>query len=152
VVVSNRLPVVVRPDGEGAFRVVPGSGGLVTALAPVLRDRGGLWIGWPGTSAPGAMEALARAEERDVGYRLVPVRLTDAEVAGYYQGFANEVLWPLFHDLPGRCNFDPEYWRAYQTVNRKFVSAVRDVLEPGDYPWVHDYHLMLAAAGLRDAG
>jgi trehalose-6-phosphate synthase len=50
VIVSNRLPIVVAKREGGGWRIKPGQGGLVTALAPILRDRGGLWIGWPGTS------------------------------------------------------------------------------------------------------
>ncbi|HCU52790.1 MAG TPA: trehalose-6-phosphate synthase, partial [Gammaproteobacteria bacterium] len=50
VVVSNRLPVVLEQNAHHGWRAKPGSGGLVTALLPVLRDRGGMWIGWPGTS------------------------------------------------------------------------------------------------------
>jgi trehalose 6-phosphate synthase len=152
VVVSNRLPVVIQPDDDGGFHVRPGSGGLVTALAPVLRDRGGLWIGWPGTSSGGALEALAGVQEREVGYTLEPVELTGEEVAGYYHGFANEVIWPLFHDLPGRCNFDPARFPVYRSVNRKFVESIVVNTAAGDYIWVQDYHLMLVADEMRRAG
>ena len=51
VVVSNRLPVVLTPGDAGDWYVQPGAGGLVSALAPVLRNRGGTWIGWPGVGA-----------------------------------------------------------------------------------------------------
>ncbi|MCK5082158.1 MAG: trehalose-6-phosphate synthase, partial [Candidatus Omnitrophica bacterium] len=96
VVVSNRLPVVLS-DVDGRWRSEQGSGGLVTALAPVLRDRGGLWIGWPGTSVEtGVQEALLRAMD-DVGYSLVAVPLNSDEISRYYRGFSNEIIWPLFH-------------------------------------------------------
>ena len=54
VVVSNRLPYVLDKQAGGGWALKPGSGGLVTALLPVLRDRGGTWIGWPGRHRRGA--------------------------------------------------------------------------------------------------
>ena len=68
VVVSNRLPIVLSDDGEGGLKAVPGAGGLVTALAPVLGNRGGLWIGWPGTADRRAADAVNQAEDA-MGYR-----------------------------------------------------------------------------------
>src|SRR6185503_14117347 len=147
IVVSNRLPFVFKRAKGGRWSAQPGSGGLVTALLPVLRDRGGLWIGWPGANAPARSLAAA-----DAGYRLVGVPLATAEVRGFYQGFSNEVIWPLFHDLPSLCNFDPAYWRTYGEVNRKYAKAVHRRAKPGDFVWVHDYHLMSLAAGLRALG
>jgi len=151
VVVSNRLPVVFSKDEQQNWQVKPGSGGLVTALSPVLRNRGGVWIGWPGVDADGSSEVAAILDDssRKAGYRLLQVDLTAAEVEKYYNGFANEVLWPLFHDLVTLCRFEPEYWPAYEEVNRKFAEAIAASTDPGDYVWVHDYHLMLVASKLR---
>jgi trehalose 6-phosphate synthase len=151
VVVSNRLPVVLSVS-EGRWKTESGSGGLVTALAPVLRDRGGLWIGWPGTSMkPGIEEALA-SESGGPGYSLVPVPLEEAEIDCYYRGFSNEIVWPLFHDLQTRCNFDPAYWECYRGVNRKFAVVTKQHTDSEDFIWVHDYHLMLMAQELRRLG
>ena len=151
--VSNRLPFAFRREATGRWRAVPGAGGLVTALLPVLRHRGGTWIGWPGASeSPSDLsEELATVSE-DAGYTLRGVALTGDEVHGFYEGFANEVIWPLFHDLQSLCNFDPEYWRMYCTVNRKFAYVVREASSPEDFIWVHDYHLMNVAAELRRRG
>ena len=151
VVVSNRLPVVLTRKGTG-WNVEPGSGGLVTALAPVLRNRGGLWIGWAGTAGGDEIpDVLTRAAE-GIGYSLAPVPLSPIEEANYYRGFSNEILWPLFHDLQSHCNFDPDYWESYQLVNHKFARVVADNTRPDDFVWVHDYHLMLAARELRSMG
>jgi trehalose 6-phosphate synthase len=147
IVVSNRLPFVFKRGSRGRWRAVPGSGGLVTALLPVLRDRGGVWIGWPGAAA-----MPPRLGAADAGYRLVGVPLAAAEVRDFYQGFSNEVIWPLFHDLPSRCNFEPAYWQTYCEVNRKYARAVRRRAASGDFVWVHDYHLMNLAAELRALG
>jgi trehalose 6-phosphate synthase len=152
VVVSNRLPFSFRRDARGRWRAEPGSGGLVTALLPVLRDRGGTWIGWPGAvGASGEFAPALAAAGRDAGYRLAGVSLDQADVQGFYHGFSNEVIWPLFHDLPSLCNFDPAYWEAYCRVNRKYAKAA-DRAAPGDFVWVHDYHLMNLAAEMRRRG
>lgn len=150
-VVSNRLPVALSFDG-GKWTVKPGAGGLVSALAPVLKNRGGLWIGWSGAKG-GAEIADPLAEfSRQAGYSLHPVFLAEEEVAGYYHGFSNEVIWPLFHDFQSRCNFNPAYWRTYLDVNLKFAEVVARFSRPADYVWVHDYHLMHLAFMLRNMG
>lgn len=154
IIVSNRLPLVLRREKDGHWNAVPGSGGLVTALAPVLKDRGGLWIGWPGTtgaSGRGLEEFLASAT-RDFGFTLKLVAITSEEEKKYYCGFANEISWPLFHDLASRCNFDPSYWTTYQKVNRKFARVIKEHLKGRNYIWVHDYHLMNVAQELRCLG
>lgn len=153
IVVSNRLPFAFRRSPGGKWRAEPGSGGLVTALLPVLRHRGGTWIGWPG--APGDAREFAPALEaagREAGYTLVSVPLSKEEVDAFYHGFSNEIVWPLFHEMPSLCNFDPAYWRAYCEVNRKYARTVRAQAGPGDFVWVHDYHLMSLAAELRKLG
>ena len=98
----------------------------MSALAPVLSHRGGLWIGWPGLPLEpgGSWEAVLAEGYRERGYELVPVLLSDEEVKGFYEGFANAILWPLFHDLLGQCNFDPSFWYAYLEVNEKFADSV----------------------------
>lgn len=152
-VVSNRLPFSVRTAPGGRFKVEAGSGGLVTALLPVLRNRGGIWIGWPGTagSSPQLRSAL-NAAGKGAGCELATVSLSEADIHDFYHGFSNEVVWPLFHDMSSLCNFDPVYWAAYQAVNRKYARAVAARAAPGDFVWVHDYHLMLVAAELRATG
>jgi trehalose 6-phosphate synthase len=155
VIVSNRLPVVLNQNRKGRWRAEPGSGGLVTAMAPVLRDRGGLWIGWPGLAVDekGDMELEALLDSvAEGGYKFKPVPLTAAEVDGYYHGFANEILWPLFHDLQTRCNFDPSYWKAYRKVNRKFARVLADLTTEDDHVWIHDYHLIGVGLELRELG
>jgi trehalose 6-phosphate synthase/phosphatase len=153
IVVSNRLPFVFRRDREGRWTTQHGSGGLVSALLPVLRNRGGSWIGWPGTAETGAdLEAAVAAAGADVGFELRAVLLDAKEVTDFYHGFANEIVWPLFHNLQSLCNFDPAYWRTYKAVNQKFAQAVHAEAAASDFIWVHDYHLMNVAAELRALG
>ncbi|MFW5838072.1 MAG: alpha,alpha-trehalose-phosphate synthase (UDP-forming) [Desulfovibrionaceae bacterium] len=151
IVVSNRLPVALRQE-QGEWKVKPGAGGLVTALAPVLQHRGGMWIGWSGAYADVDLNKLFGDYAREVGYSLKPVHLTKEEVDGYYYGFSNEIIWPLFHQFQTRCNFNPDYWRHYLEVNMKFAEAIAAASEPEDYIWVHDYHLMHAAFLLKSMG
>jgi trehalose-6-phosphate synthase len=101
ILVSNRLPIVVTQQAD-TWQVAPAVGGLVTALAPILRDHGGLWIGWTGLvdSEDDAVLPLLAAESQALGYTLQPVPLTQDDRDTFYFGFANEILWPLFHDVP----------------------------------------------------
>ncbi|HEY0385522.1 MAG TPA: hypothetical protein VGC64_05900, partial [Pyrinomonadaceae bacterium] len=89
IVVSNRLPYVFARTPDGGWKTEGGSGGLVSALVPVLRDRGGTWIGWPGTSenGEGLSEALL-ASSRKLGITLRGVQLDAADVDNFYHGFS----------------------------------------------------------------
>ncbi|OPZ05133.1 MAG: Trehalose-phosphate synthase [candidate division BRC1 bacterium ADurb.BinA292] len=157
IVVSNRLPYALSRDEAGRLTLQPGAGGLVTALVPVLRNRGGTWIGWSGIESDDrqlqaeAARVLAGAT-RDAGYQLQPVPLSHAEVEQYYHGYSNETIWPLFHDLQSQCRFDPEYGRAYDAVNRRFAETIARHARVGDFIWVHDYQLMLVGHHLRELG
>jgi trehalose 6-phosphate synthase len=152
VIVSNRLPVVIEQDA-GTWRCRPGSGGLVTALSPVLRRHGGLWIGWPGVSDQnlGVFKVLA-SQAHILGYQLEPVWLTPEEQQGFYYGFSNEIIWPLFHDLQSRCNFVPRYWTTYGAVNDRFADVVGHCANADDFVWIQDYHLMGLGRRLRQRG
>ncbi len=153
IVVSNRLPFVFQRESRGAWRVDAGSGGLVSALLPVLRHRGGTWIGWPGTSdACAGLDPILTRTSAQAGFALHAVHLTAEEVQDFYHGFSNEVIWPLFHDLQPLCNFDPKYWRGYCGVNRKFAQVIMRNSNQEDFVWVHDYHLMNIAQDLRRLG
>ena len=103
VVVSNRLPITVErgPNGLAAHR---SSGGLVSALDPVLSRRGGTWVGWPGIDLNGEEEIPVT----EVPYGLTPVPMRTAEARAFYHGFANATLWPLFHSFPQRTRFDAQ--------------------------------------------
>jgi trehalose 6-phosphate synthase/phosphatase len=153
IVASNRLPFVIGKDGKGRWQIAPGSGGLVSALLPVLRDRGGMWIGWPGTAEEtGGLEEVLKGATQDAGYTLVPVQLTAEEVYKFYHGFSNEIIWPLFHDFQSYCNFDPSYWHVYREVNRNYAETIASHGRASDFIWVHDYHLMNVALELRQLG
>src|SRR5690625_7699690 len=125
-IVSDRPRLRLTQSASGRWEVTPSSGGLVTAMTPVLKQRGGMWIGW--ADAEGATPADLEEPLNDLaeqeGYDFASVQLSDEEHDGYYVGFSNEVLWPLLHDLQTRANVDADYWDAYLAVNNKFADVV----------------------------
>ncbi|MGC8549368.1 MAG: alpha,alpha-trehalose-phosphate synthase (UDP-forming) [Acidobacteriaceae bacterium] len=151
VIVSNRLPLSMTVE-FGTLKVKRSSGGLVTALQPILKDQGGVWIGNAGTHEDKKMVKALEDEARRNGFECVPVFVTEEEDHNYYEGFSNQVLWPLFHDFIGECRFEPQYWEYYRRVNGKFADAVMKVYTGKQVLWVHDYQLMHVAASLRDRG
>jgi trehalose 6-phosphate synthase len=142
VIVANRLPVrqVQRKSGT-VWR--PSPGGLVTALSPILREATGKWVGWSGSAGP-----APAAFEHD-GIRSVPVPLFETELDGFYEGFCNRTLWPLYHDVLRPPRFERSWWRQYRLVNRRFAEAAAEVADTSATVWVHDYHLQLVPGMLR---
>lgn len=151
IIVSNRLPFALDSAGEDLWTVTPATGGLVSAVEPVLRERGGTWIGWPGTAGEIPEQPFAQAT-RNAGYKIVPVALSENDRDEFYYGYSNEVIWPLFHDLQNFCNFEPAYWQTYKQVNERYADTILRSAQPGDFIWVHDYHLMYVAQALRERG
>jgi trehalose 6-phosphate synthase len=143
VVVANRLPVdrIELPDGTADWR--PSPGGLVSAFEPIMQKRPGAWVGWHG--APD--EELEPFEEE--GLSMVPVPLSSAEVAGYYEGFSNATLWPLYHDAIATPQFRRDWWEAYVSVNRRFADRTAAVAARKAVVWLQDYHLQLVPQMLR---
>ena len=144
VVVANRLPVDLEelPDGTQRWKQSPG--GLVTALAPMLRSREGAWVGWPGTPDVDLNPFV------DNGMQLHPVRLSEQDVEDYYEGFSNGTLWPLYHDVIVPPAFHRSWWQAYVKINTRFSEAVAKIAARGATVWVQDYQLQLLPAMLRD--
>ena len=148
VVVSNRLPVSIRED-EGGRALRPASGGLVTALAPIMAKNRGLWIGWLGQQQPKDVHKLVDQFNHQGDYLIEPVTLSEDEVEKYYFGFANSCIWPLFHDLLPMARFNRDEWESYQQVNERFGETVAKQTTGKDFIWVHDYQLMLVAQSLK---
>ncbi len=145
VVAANRLPVdrVEHPDGTTEWRTSPG--GLVTAMESVMTGRAGTWVGW--TGEPGeAPEPF----DTDSGLHLHPVALDAADIRDYYEGFANDTLWPIYHDVIVAPTFHRRWWATYRTVNERFAQAVAEVAAEGATVWIHDYQLQLVPALVRE--
>jgi len=156
VVVSNRLPFKkVRQKGETTW--IRSTGGLVTALDPVLRKTGGVWLGWGGETPKKIHNRavscfdVGKIESPGFGGRYVigEIPLSEKEVRQYYTGFANSTLWPLFHYFFEKCDINYEQWGYYEKVNRIFAEAIANFAEPEDLIWVQDYHLLLVPEYVR---
>jgi trehalose 6-phosphate synthase len=152
-VVSNREPVSHVRRGGRIVPQVPASG-VVTAMEPVMRACGGVWV------AHGSGEAdreTADAQGRvglppdDPRYTLRRVWLSREEEEGYYYGFSNEGLWPLCHVVHARPLFRPADWAHYRGANRKFAAALLEEMEGTDAPLVliQDYHFALLPALIK---
>ncbi len=144
VVVANRLPVdrTTNPDGSEGWKRSPG--GLVSALAPVMRKQDGSWVGWVG-SPDEAPEPF-----HSDGMDLVAVSLSPEDVQDYYEGFSNGTLWPLYHDVIVPPEFHREWWDAYVRVNRRFAEAAAQVAAEDAIVWIQDYQLQLVPMQLRE--
>lgn len=143
VVVSNRL---ADPRKLAA-------GGLAIALGDTLKRTGGLWFGWSGAVAEPGVTGEAALQVRQAGpVTLATVDLSAEDHATYYQGYANSVLWPVFHYRLDLADFNPDYIAGYRRVNRMFARQLLPLLRSDDLIWVHDYHLIPLAAELRALG
>ncbi len=151
VIVSNRLPVSVSKTDEG-LTYTPSSGGLATAMSSLDVDSEQLWIGWPGIASDDIDEEDQRQITLELKkYGCIPVFLTKEQVHNFYEGYANDTLWPLFHYFQSTAHFTDDYWQGYEEVNRLFSQVVTDHSDPHSVIWIHDYHFMLLPGLVREA-
>lgn len=153
VVVSNREPYQHTYDYDHSIKWSPTTGGVAIALDALMRERGGVWI------AHGSGDADRDVVDNDDRilvppdnpiYALRRLWLTDQEATSYYEGFANEGLWPLCHEAHVRPVFRTRDWESYQRVNNRFAAVVETELPDLSAPvFIQDYHLGLVAANLR---
>ena len=145
VVVSNRI---ADPRKAAA-------GGLAVAVKESLQRTGGLWFGWSGKVRD---TPETSPEHSDVQVQtasnvtLATVDLNQHDYETYYLGYANGVLWPVFHYRLDLANFDTRFAAGYRRVNQMFARRLKALLKPDDVIWVHDYHLIPLAAELRAMG
>ncbi len=149
IIVSNRLPVSVKKV-DGKLEYYPSVGGLATGLSSYTQSGSGLWIGWPGIPS----EELTEKDRRDITrelrkHRCFPVFLDKALLNDFYNGYSNDVLWPLLHTLPVERTETDRLWKAYKNANALFADAVLHQSKPGNTIWVHDYQLLLVPELLR---
>lgn len=145
VVVSNRGPYRSMTVA-GKRTLVRAAGGLVAALDPVLRSRGGVWVCAKEASDSHILTDHSTAREP---YQTVTVPLKPKDRDDFYSGFSNALLWPILHSLPPTVRISPTPWQAYEKANHAFTQAVIDSSKPNDLIWIQDFHLMLMPAMLR---
>ncbi len=141
VCVSNRISLPRKSSAPG---------GLAVGVLSALKRTGGLWFGWGGETIdeePGDPDLHVR---EGVTYATIDLRKPEFEL--YYNGYANEVLWPLFHYFLKGMRYSTEQRDAYESVNRVFAHKLLPLLKPNDLIWVHDYHLIPLGRVLRDLG
>ncbi len=143
VVASNRLPVDRIVDAAGNASWSRSPGGLVTALEPVMQQNEGAWIGWGGQP-----DLVLDPFDTD-GIHIVPVALSAREIEQYYEGFSNDTLWPLYHDVIAPPSYHREWWESYVEVNQRFADAAAEASAEGAVVWVQDYQLQLVPKLLR---
>ncbi|MCU1406413.1 MAG: otsA, partial [Glaciihabitans sp.] len=144
-VLSNRLPVdrVIDADGSASWSHSPG--GLVTALEPVMRSADGAWVGWAGQA-----DLQIDAFENE-GIHIIPVPLSEYDIEYFYEGFSNDTLWPLYHDVIASPGYHRDWWENYVLVNQRFADATAAIAAQGAVVWVQDYQLQLVPRMLREA-
>ncbi len=155
IIISNRLPVTVVKEEE-VLTLRPSAGGLASGLTRYLNSKARgkivedyIWIGWPGVYVEDKFkDDLANVLLRD--HNCHPVFLEKAEIEGFYSGFCNKTIWPLFHYFSDKTELNPTSWEQYKAVNYLFAAAVDMVICKEDIIWVHDYHLMLLPQILRE--
>jgi trehalose 6-phosphate synthase len=154
ILLSNREPYEHLAGPEGNHVRQP-PGGLVSALDPTMRRTGGIWVAWGSGSADReTADEVGRlgVPPFEPAYTLRRVWLNEADIEGYYLGFANTALWPLCHLLIQHFQFHREHWECYQTINKRFATAVHEEsVRASATPqvWVQDYHFALVPSELR---
>src|ERR1700761_5294745 len=135
IIVSNRLPVkIVKKDDE--YTLSQSEGGLATGLGSIYKQGDNIWIGWPGVDV--VDDDKGQVTQKLAELNLQPVFLSQEEIFEYYEGFSNDVLWPVFHYYASTyANYKQSNWNFYKQVNEKFADALIKTAEPGDTIWIH---------------
>ncbi len=150
IIISNRLPVQLQIS-NGGITAVPSVGGLATGMKSVHTGKNSLWIGWSGLTDEEIPDELVGDIDKALAkHGSSKVNLTSQEVDGFYYGFSNRTIWPLFHYFLEYSEFELDSWNTYKKVNQKFADAILEKADEEDVIWVHDYQLMLVPQMVRE--
>ena len=151
ILISNRLPVTVELDKGNNISYNPSTGGLATGLSSLSKIHECVWIGFSGIAIDtiDKNKRLVITDDLIKKFSYYPVPLTAHDLKLYYFGFSNKTLWPLFHYFQVYTYYDSQTWSSYQSVNEKFYETFKEIYEPGDIVWIHDFHLMLLPGIIR---
>ena len=149
-IVSNRLPVNVDTTGD-EIRIIPSVGGLATGMSSVSGSYRNRWIGWSGLTKGQTDEKIEKAIEKElVAENYLPLHLTQEDLDGFYFGFSNRTIWPLFHYFTQYVQYDDNDWETYKRVNQIYADAIIEAASDEDMIWVHDYQLMLVPQMVKE--
>ncbi len=153
IIVAYRLPFKIIKDENGTS-LFQNSGGLVSAVLSLAQGSQDAyydfedkiqWIGYTDNTAE-ELEGVALENEN---FKAHPVFIAQELNDNYYEGFCNDLIWPLFHYFPSLAKFETDFFDAYQKANLLFYEAMKDIIQPDDVIWVHDYQLMMLPDMIR---
>lgn len=150
IIAAYRLPFkIVYNDDEP--ELVQNSGGLVSAVLSLTENKDRVFddkIQWVGYSENTPEEFATVLQSSNIQPHAVniPEELNSL----YYEGFCNDLIWPLFHYFPSEANFDDKFFDAYIEANQLFADKILEIIQPNDIIWIHDYQLMGVAGILRE--
>ncbi|CAH9098384.1 unnamed protein product [Cuscuta epithymum] len=154
-VVANRLPVSATRNPDQSWALEISAGGLVTALLGI-KEFEATWIGWPGLNLTGDEEGRKSLAKSLAQKRCAPVFLDEEIVDQYYNGYCNNILWPLLHylglpqeDRLATTKTFQSQFDAFKRANNMFADVVSEHYKDGDIVWIHDYHLMFLPECLK---
>ncbi len=149
--VSNRLPVTIEKR-KGTLNIRQSVGGLATGLNSFHQEHESLWIGWCGLASDTIDAHTRRTIESTLknDYLSIPTFLSSKDIRQFYSGFCNKTIWPLFHYFSNYAIYNNKLWESYRHVNRLFAQTIKQVAQPDDIIWIHDYHLFLLPRMLRE--
>jgi trehalose 6-phosphate synthase len=167
IVASNRGPVTFTVEKGKNFSSRRGSGGVVTAVSSIARERQPVWIACAMTEGDRRRAALAEEEGETLivppgdnpEFRLRFVVPDNKTYHKYYNVISNPLLWFLQHylwDTPRSPDITGDTYDAwlngYSVVNRMFSDEIIAASEEFDQPpivMLQDYHLYLTAGMIR---
>lgn len=150
IILSNRLPLQINIENN-ELNVTPSVGGLATGLKSFHRDGDSIWIGWSGLTKEEIPDNLLDDVNKEARKEAcIAVNFTNAEIDGFYYGFSNRSIWPLFHYFMEYTEWEADQWDTYKRVNQKYANAVVENYKEGDTIWVHDYQLLLVPNMIRE--
>lgn len=149
IIASNRLPVQFSRETQ---ELLPGSGGLVTALESVEFPTRPMWVGTgPSEVSEDVFERALAANADSSGFEFHALYPDAKTYDAYYNGISNDVLWPLFHyETRAAAGFLPQQWEDYKEINRQFAKELAERCGDEDIIWLHDFHLFLVPKYLRE--
>jgi len=158
IIVSNRLPFRITEKKE-KLEFSPSSGGLVSSIKSYIqkanqsnefnKNNYPVWVGTSDITEKKFKEGLYPINLFHDDFELAPVFIPASINDKFYNGFCNDMIWPLFHYFSTYAKFSGDNFEAYIKANTIFCEKILEIYKPNDIIWVHDYHLMLLPALLR---